>query len=195
MRGTRRFSQAISEGDGISLLAACSNAGEARVAGSQGAEGVVVRGPVAGVREATELPILWGRHDSLDEAQLAGSDAYLVVVQALEDEDGALEALHARARETGLDVVVEVRDDEELELARERVDPEIFLLSANAADDGDGLEHVLGLLQDVPAGKLAVADLALASASELEELERAGMDAVIVDARAVGLLGGRSADA
>lgn len=192
MRGSRRFSQAISEGDGISLLAECSNAGEAGEVESQGAEGVVVRGPIAGVREATELPILWGRHDGLEEALSAGSDACLVVVEALDDEEEELEALHTRAHEIGLDVVVEVRDEEQLELARERVDPEIFLLSAGSATDGDELDHVLGLLQDVPAGKLAVAELDVASPDELEELERAGMDAVIVGARAVVVLAGWS---
>jgi indole-3-glycerol phosphate synthase len=81
---------------------------------------------------------------------------------------------------------VEARSEEELEQALEQVDPEIFLLSAN----GD-LDRVLELLPDVPAGKLAIADAAGASAEDVAELERAGFDAVIVAAGDLaGLAGG-----
>ena len=196
MRGSRRFSQAISEGDGISLLADVRDADGARGAEADGAEGVVVRDPIDGLREATELPILWCRQTSLEEAQRAGADACLLVLETLEQEDGRLEELHAGALALGLDCVVEVRDEDELQLALDRVDPEIFLLSARRADDGSGLEHVLGLLQDVPAGKLAVADLAQAESSAIGELERAGIDAVIVRSADVAqLVGGTPPEA
>jgi indole-3-glycerol phosphate synthase len=190
MRGSRRFSQAISEGDGISLLADVGDAEGAREAEAGGAEGVVGRAPIKGVREATELPILWSRQDSPDEAHRAGADACLLVLDALSEEDGRLERLHADALARGLDCVVEVRDEDELQLALERVDPEIFLLSARGADDRGGLEHVLGLLQDVPAGKLAVAELEVSDRSVVVELERAGVDAVIVHAGDVAELAG-----
>jgi hypothetical protein len=42
---------------------------------------------------------------------------------------------------------------------------------------------VLDLLPDVPAGKLAIADLSDVSPDELGALERAGFDGVIVDPR------------
>jgi indole-3-glycerol phosphate synthase len=190
MRGSRRFSQAISEGDGISLLADVSDAHGAREAEAGGAEGVVVRALIEGVREATELPILWSRQDSPDEAQRAGADACVLVLESLSEEDGRLERLHDDALARGLDCVVEVRDEDELQLALERVDPEIFLLSARGADDRAGLEHVLGLLQDVPAGKLAVAELDVADRSVVVELERAGVDAVIVRSGDVAELAG-----
>jgi indole-3-glycerol phosphate synthase len=52
---------------------------------------------------------------------------------------------------------------------------------------------VLELLPDVPAGKLAIADAAGASAEQVAELERAGFDAVIVAAGDLaGLAGGGS---
>ena len=77
--------------------------------------------------------------------------------------------------------MVEVRDSDELELALERLDPEIFLLAPQEADDDDDpLDNVLDLLADVPAGKLAIADLEVTTADEIAELERAGVDAVIV---------------
>ena len=58
-RGGRRFSQAISEGDGISVVVEVETPDAAHAAESDGAEALVVSGHTAGVREATELPILW----------------------------------------------------------------------------------------------------------------------------------------
>jgi indole-3-glycerol phosphate synthase len=114
----------------------------------------------------------------------------VIVVEGLEDEDGRLERLYEEALELGLDCVVETRDEDELQLALERVDPEILLLSARRADADHGLEHVLGLLPDVPAGKLAVAELAAADRADVRELERAGVDAVIVGFADVAALAG-----
>src|SRR5471032_2520385 len=80
-----------------------------------------------------------------------------------------------------LEAVVDVRDEEELELALERLDPEIFLLSAKEIDDdADPLDAVLELLPDVPAGKLAIARVDVTSRDEVLALERAGIDAVLV---------------
>jgi indole-3-glycerol phosphate synthase len=74
----------------------------------------------------------------------------------------------------------------------DRVDPEIFVLSPAEADrDETPLEVVLDLLAAVPAGKLAIADLRLTTPDEVQELERAGCDAVIVASRDVSpLVGG-----
>ena len=75
-----------------------------------------------------------------------------------------------------LELAVRVRDEEELEQALEELDPELFVLAG-------GLEEVLDLLAEVPAGKLAIAELPATTSEQIEELERAGMDAVIVRAR------------
>ena len=83
------------------------------------------------------------------------------------------------------------RSQEDLERALDRVDPEIFLLSpAEADDDETPLEIVLDLLAAVPAGKLAIADLALTTRDEVLELERAGCDAVIVHGPDIATLAG-----
>jgi indole-3-glycerol phosphate synthase len=184
-RGGRRFSQAISEGDGISVIVEAAGPDDARAAEAQGAEAIVVRGELAGVREATALPILWCRSGSLDDAKDAGADAVLIVARDHVGEDGAeLARVVDHAAALGLDWVVSVSDEEELARALELHDPEIFHLA------GPDLERALELLTDVPVGKLAIAE-ADVTRDEVVELERRGIDAVIVPARNVAeLVGG-----
>ena len=185
-----RFSHAIAEGDGISVIVAVEDPDAARAAEAQRAEALVVRNDPTAVRGATTLPILWRAAVSLEQAS-AAADAVMLVFDTLEEDDGRLETLHGRAIELGLDCAVEVRNEEELEQALDRIDPEIFLLSPLEAEgDETALEVVLDLLAAVPAGKLAIADLPLTTRDEVAELERAGMDAVIVQQRDVSLLAG-----
>src|SRR5438093_3920516 len=188
----RRFSQAIAEGDGISVLVEVDDGDAARAAQRDGAEALVVRTDGRGGRAASELPILWRSTASIADAARAGADACLVVVEELHEDDDRLERLHEEALSLGLDCVVEVRDEEELELALERLDPEIFLLSGREDDDDSPLARALELLPDVPAGKLAVADVPVSGREQVDELERAGVDAVIVGAGSVAELVGEA---
>jgi hypothetical protein len=179
-----RLSQAIAEGDGISVLAEVGDGDGARTAREQGAEGLVVRAGADRVRDATDLPLL-----AFGSPSEAGDvDALVVRVADHGDElGGVVEAVHAR----GLECVLRVTDEDELESVLELVDPEILLLSAEDADDGqDPLERLLELLPDIPAGKLAIAELPGASRHDVLELERAGVDAVIVSGSDVGSLVG-----
>lgn len=191
MRSERRFSQAIAEGDGISVIAEVADSAAARIATAQGAEAIAVRGSVGDLRAATELPVLWRTSGSPSEAALAGADAWLVAVRDSGEDEGWLARQHAEAVELGLDCVVAVRNEVELELALEQVDPEIFLLVAGDEDEeSDPLARALELLPDVPAGKLAVADVPVWNREQVDELERAGVDAVIVGAGNVAELVG-----
>lgn len=74
------------------------------------------------------------------------------------------------------ELAVRVRDEEELATVLEELDPELLVLAGT-------LDAVLELLEDVPAGKLAIAELTAPTDGDVEELERAGMDAVIVRGR------------
>ena len=181
MIGQRRFSQAISEGDGISLIAPAADADAASAAERAGAEGVVLDANIPEVRDATGLPILWRLDASPAEALDAGADALLLAAASLEDDAEHVERRWQESHDIGLECVVEVRDADELELALERLDPEIFLLAPREPGDADDpLESVLDLLPDIPAGKLAIADVEVTTPDEIAELERAGVDAVIV---------------
>jgi indole-3-glycerol phosphate synthase len=182
VNGQRRLSQAISEGDGISLIAVVADAGAARAAEEAGAEGIAVERHAAGVRDATTLPVLALTADAGD------ADAALLVVADLgEDLEPRQLELHRR----GLECVVDVRTEDEVEFALERIEPEIFLISPRAGDDEDDpLERVLELLPDLPAGKLAIAEVPAADREAVAALERAGFDAVLVAAAAVADLVG-----
>jgi indole-3-glycerol phosphate synthase len=118
-----------------------------------------------------------------EDAHRWGADAWVLVASSGDDQ--RLEQLYAEVVELGLDCVVEVGDEEELERVLERIDPEVFLLSGRRDDDEDPLEQVLELLDDVPAGKLAVAEVGALDEDTLAALERAGVDAVIVPAAAL----------
>jgi indole-3-glycerol phosphate synthase len=180
---SRRLSQAISEGDGISVIVPVGDLESARAAEEQRAEALIVWNNVPGVRDAVSLPLLWRAEGPLEAARDGGADACLLVVERLGDEEGALESAQAACDALGLEVVVDVKSSEELELALERIDPELFLLSPREAEEGQAAhERALELLTDVPAGKLAIADLAGAVRAEVDELERAGVDAVVVAA-------------
>jgi indole-3-glycerol phosphate synthase len=190
--GARRFSQAISEGDGISIVVPVDDADAARAAEEQGAEALALHVTVDSVREATSLPLLWRPHGSPHDARAAQADACVLALAQLEGDDDSRERLYREALDLGLECAVEVRDEEQLEAALEQLDPEIFLLLGDGGDEGP-LQQALDLLQDVPAGKLAIAELPVSGREEVAELERAGMDAVIVPAGNVAELVGGSA--
>jgi hypothetical protein len=67
------------------------------------------------------------------------------------------------------------------------------LAASEEAGDEPPLERVLDLLQDVPAGKLAIAQLPSLSGDDVAALERAGVDGVIVAAGDVAALAGDAA--
>ena len=116
-------------------------------------------GDVAAIRAACALPILTG----------AGSAGDARIVRP-GDEDLELG--------DGVEVVVQVEREDELEDALEHLDPELFVLCAGDVDEP--LQHVLDLLSDLPAGKLAIADLGGVTQEQIDELERAGVDGVLV---------------
>jgi len=186
--GGRRFSQAISEGDGISLIVTVRAPDEARRAEDDGAEAVLVRSgaerQLHALRAATTLPILF-RWNGERADQLDGADA--CVVEAGDRDREWLQEVHDALGDR-FELALRIHHEDHLEAALENFDPELFVLAA--PDEDDALEHVLELLPDVPAGKLAIAELPITGPEEVAELERAGVDAVIVGATNVSELVG-----
>lgn len=173
----RRLSEAISEGESISTLVRVTSPSEATQAEEGGAEGLVTEGAVADVRSASTLPIVV-LGSTPEEAADAGADAWLLVAEAWGDE---LELRYALAAELGLECMVDARDEEQLAEVLAQIDPEIVLLSPREAESEEAVDRVLELLPDVPAGKLVVARLDSPTRDDVHALERAGVDAVLVD--------------
>ena len=139
-------------------------------------------GDLHAARAASALPIL--RKDfhldryQLWEAKAAGADAVLLVVGALDSE--ALAALYAEARALDLDALVEVHDEEELEAALEIDADVIGINNRNLTDFSVDVGRTFDLLAEVPAGKTVVSESGISSRDQVEELERVGVDAVLV---------------
>lgn len=169
----RLLSHAIAEGDGISLVATVEDAEAARAAEDAGAEGVLVRSGredrLVAIREAVSVPIVfsWGFEAA---ERLAGADACIVEVSDADDL-GPVERGHSELEV--FELALRVTDEEQLEAVLERFDPELVVLAGT-------LDQVHELLAEVPAGKLVLAELPSPTDEDVEELERAGVDAVIV---------------
>jgi indole-3-glycerol phosphate synthase len=134
-------------------------------------------------RAASVLPIL--RKDfvvdpyQVYESAVAGADAILLIVAALDDDDLGL--LHREAAGLDLDVLVEVHDEDELERALEVVDADVIgINNRDLVDFSVDVERTYELLSDVPAGKTVVSESGFHTRDQLDDLERVGVDAVLI---------------
>ncbi|MBS1870681.1 MAG: indole-3-glycerol phosphate synthase TrpC [Actinobacteria bacterium] len=133
-------------------------------------------------RAATRLPILRKDfvvdHYQLYESAAVGADAILLIVAALEPRQ--LERLHRDARALDLDVLVEVHDARELDVALELDADLIGINNRDLTDFTVDVQRTFELLSDIPAGKTVVSESGIGTRDQLDELERVGVDAVLV---------------
>lgn len=134
-------------------------------------------------RAASSLPIL--RKDfivdayQVYESAAAGADAILLIVAALDAED--LAQLYAEAMQIDLDVLVEVHSEAELECALEVLDADVIgINNRDLADFSVDVQRTFDLLHDVPAGKTVVSESGFHARSQLDDLERIGVDGVLI---------------
>lgn len=137
---------------------------------------------LAAARTASSLPVL--RKDftvcerDVYDARIMGADALLLIVAALDDVE--LADFHALARELGLDVLVEIHDEPELERA---VTLGADLVGVNQRDlvtfevDTD---RAVRLAPQMPDGVVRVAESGVTGPHDTERLARAGYHAVLV---------------
>lgn len=134
------------------------------------------------VRAAVDVPLL--RKDfvidayQIDQARVAGADAILLIVAALEAD--SLGELRAHARDLGLDVLVEVHDEAELELALAAGTDLLGINNRNLRTFQVDLTTSERLAARVPEGVVWVAESGIHTAADVERLRRAGADAVLV---------------
>jgi indole-3-glycerol phosphate synthase len=112
------------------------------------------------------------------EARVAGADAVLLIVAALDGEQ--LGELHERARRLGLDVLVEVHDSAELERAAAIGAEIIGVNNRDLRDFSIDVERTARLIAEVPPGALVVSESGIVRAEQLARLQQQGADAVLV---------------
>lgn len=137
---------------------------------------------LAAARDAIGVPVLRkdftvSEHDVLD-ARLMGADCVLLIAAALDDDE--LRRFHALAVEIGLDVLVEVHDEPELERA---LVVGATLVGVNQRDlvtfEVDH-ERAVRMAKAFPADVESVAESGVRGPEDAASLRAAGYDAVLV---------------
>ena len=137
---------------------------------------------LSAARGAVGLPVL--RKDfTLDpyqvaEARAIGADCILLIVAALED-DRARE-LAALAGEIGMDVLVEVHDEEELGRALAIDDGLVGINNRNLKTLKTDIETTRRLAPLVPGDRLTVGESGLSSPADLASMEAAGVTTFLI---------------
>jgi len=137
---------------------------------------------LARARRAASLPIL--RKDfmvgeyQVFEAAAGGADAILLIVAALTPDE--LADLHALGNSLGLDVLVEVHDASELRVAAPLRPQIIGINNRDLTTLRVDLERTFELLPGVPEGTLVVAESGLRTRADIERVNAAGVDAVLI---------------
>ena len=112
------------------------------------------------------------------EARLAGASAVLLIVAALSDDE--LSTLAAAARDAGLDTLVEVHDEDELDRAL-ATDPAVVGVNARDLRTFELHRDAFARLRPrIPAGVVAVAESGVRGPDDVRAAAGDGADAVLV---------------
>ena len=134
------------------------------------------------VRAAVSLPVL--KKDfhvepiQLLEAKALGASAALLIVKALGP--AGLQRLMQTAKDLTLEVLVEVRDEQELDLALDCGARVVGINNRNLETLAIDAATSERLLIRVPSSVIAIAESGVASRGDVERVARAGADAVLV---------------
>jgi indole-3-glycerol phosphate synthase len=112
------------------------------------------------------------------EARAYGADAVLLIVAGLEQSE--LLGLATKARETGLDVLCEVHDEEELKRALDAGCDTIGVNNRNLKTFEVDLNTSLRLTALMPANMLRVAESGIHSGADVARLRAAGFSAFLI---------------
>ena len=134
------------------------------------------------VRESTSLPCL--RKDfivdeiQLLEARVAGADAVLLIVAALDEPE--LKFLYDRARSLDLHVLVEVHNEPELERALQLGTPIIGINNRDLTRMEVSLNTTVQLVPKIPEDRTIVSESGIKTFADVQMLKMLGVDAVLV---------------
>jgi indole-3-glycerol phosphate synthase len=137
---------------------------------------------LAAVREAVPLPLLrkdfmidpWQAHES----RALGADAILIIVAALDD--SRMAEIEAAAIDCGLDVLVEVHDERELNRALKLQSRLIGVNNRDLRDFTVSFDRTYELVGKAPKGYTFVAESGLTSHADLAAMRERGVNCFLV---------------
>jgi indole-3-glycerol phosphate synthase len=133
-------------------------------------------------RNACKIPIL--RKDfmidpyQIYEARVMGADAILLIAAALGDP--MMSDMEQIALALGMDVLVEVHNEEELERALRLQSPLLGINNRNLRTFETRLETTLSMLSSIPADKVVVSESGINSADDIALLQQNNVNAFLV---------------
>ncbi|MDX1663721.1 MAG: indole-3-glycerol phosphate synthase TrpC [Candidatus Promineifilaceae bacterium] len=132
----------------------------------------------------TKLPVPVLRKDfifdpyQLYEARAAGADAVLLIAAVLSG--GDLESLLALTQELGMQALVEVHDETELERVLPLQPPVIGINNRNLQTFEVDLENTRRLRRSIPQEQIVVAESGIKTTDDVARLKEMGVDAILV---------------
>lgn len=133
-------------------------------------------------RLVTKIPVL--RKDfmltpyQIAESRALGADCVLIILAALDDKDAKL--LYNLAGDFGMDVLVEIHDEEELDRAL-ALSPKMIGVNSRSLKTLDvSLDRAYALLEKIPDTIIRVAESGIQSNRDLISLQKAGFDAFLI---------------
>lgn len=133
-------------------------------------------------RDATNLPVI--RKDfiiddyQVYEARAMSADCILLIVSALTEQQ--LTHLHDLAQSLGMDVLIEVHDAAELDIALKLDNPMVGINNRNLHSFEVSLENTYKLLEKIPADKIVITESGIHSAQDVAEMRARAVNSFLV---------------
>ncbi len=133
-------------------------------------------------RNACELPVL--RKDfmidpwQVYEARAMGADAMLLIVAALDLP--LMKEMESLAMSLGMDVLIEVHDRNELDIALELESPLIGINNRNLKTFEVSLDNTLNLLDGMPENRLVVTESGILQSGDVDLMRKNGVNVFLV---------------
>lgn len=133
-------------------------------------------------RSASTLPVI--RKDfiideyQIYEARAMGADCILLIVSALSEEQ--LNQLHDVARSLGMDVLIEVHDEAELDIALRLDNPMVGINNRNLHSFEVSLDNTYQLLDKIPENKIVITESGIHSPEDVAAMRQHQVNAFLV---------------